>query len=97
MAEDFRIVATLNVTPGEEDAVRAAALACVTPSRAEPGCREYTFNRDGENASRFVFIEHWESRQAHREHEQTPHFKTMAAAFDGRLSGPIGVDFLYPL
>jgi quinol monooxygenase YgiN len=97
MADEIRVVAILHVTPDEADAVRAAALACVAPSRAEAGCHEYTFNKDGEHASRFVFIERWASRQALEEHMQTPHFKTMAAVFEGKLAQPMEVHILDPL
>ncbi len=97
MAEDIRVVALLHVEPGEEDAVRQAGLACVAPSRAEDANHLYTFNRDGDDPSLFVFVEHWASRAALDAHMQTPHFKTFAAAVEGKLARPIQLHTLDPL
>jgi quinol monooxygenase YgiN len=97
MADDIRLVAMVHVKPGEENAVREAALACVAPSRAEAANHMYTFNQDSEDPSLFVFVEHWESKAALDEHMKTPHFKTMAAVFEGKLAKPLGVHILKPL
>lgn len=97
MSEDIRVAALLHAKPGEEDAVRAAALACVEPSRAEKTNHLYTFNQDSEDPSLFVFIEHWASKAALDAHMQTPHFKTLAAALEGKLSRPMQVHVLKPL
>ena len=97
MAEDIRVVALLHARPGEEDAVREAALACVAPSRAEDTNHLYTLNRDGDDHALFVFVEHWASRAALDAHQRTPHFKTFAAALEGKLARPLQVHILDPL
>jgi quinol monooxygenase YgiN len=94
MAEDIRVAAFLYAKPGQEDAVRDAALACVAPTRAESGNDMYVLHRDTKNPSLFVFIEEWKSEQALDEHLQTPHFKTLAQALDGKLAQPLAVHVL---
>jgi quinol monooxygenase YgiN len=97
MAEDIRVVALLHAKPGEEEAVKAAALACVPPSRAEETNHLYAFHVDSEDPQLFVFVEHWASKAALDAHMQTPHFKTIAAALEGKLSSPLQLHVLHPL
>lgn len=97
MAEDVRVAAFLHAKPGHEDAVRDACLACVAPTRGEAGNDMYVLHRDAQDASLFVFIEHWKSKQALDQHMQTPHFKTLAAALDGKLTQPLIVHVLQPV
>ena len=97
MAEDIRVVALLHAKPGEEEAVKKAALACVEPSRAEETNHLYALNQDSDDPSLFVFIEHWASKAALDAHMQTPHFKTLAAALDGKLAKPLKLHVLKPL
>ena len=51
----------------------------------------YVLHRDSQNPSLFVFVEHWRSEQALKQHMQTPHFKALAQALDGKLTQPIRV------
>jgi quinol monooxygenase YgiN len=97
MAEDIRVAAFLYSKPGQENDVQAAALACVGPTRAEPGNDMYVLHRDKSDASLFVFIEHWKSQQALDEHMQTPHFKILERALDGKLAKPLSIHVLSPV
>lgn len=94
MAEDVRVAAFLHAKPGQEDAVMKAALECVAPTRAEPGNTMYILHRDKKDPALFVFIEHWHSQEALDQHMQTPHFKTLAQALDGKLAEPLAVHVL---
>ncbi len=97
MAEDIGVVAFLHSKPGQENAVRAAALACVEPTRAEPDNIAYILHRDSQRAGTFVFVEHWKSKASLDRHMQTPHFKTLASALDGKLASPLELHVLEPL
>ena len=97
MSDDRRIAAFLYAAPGQEDAVREASLACVAPTRAEPGNAMYVLHHDTQNPSLFVFIEHWQSQQAIDHHMQTPHFKTLAQALEGKLAKPLEIHVLAPV
>ena len=97
MAEDIRVAAFLLAKPGQEAEVQRAAVACVSPTRAESGNQAYVLNRDTKDPSLFVFIEHWKSQQALDEHMNTPHFKTLAQAVEGKLAKPMAVHVLSPV
>lgn len=97
MADDVRVTAFLHAKPGEEAAVMQAAAACVAPTRAEHGNEMYSLHQDMKDPALFVFVEHWKSRQALNEHMQTPHFKRLGDACDGRLVEPMVVHVLKPL
>ncbi len=97
MAEDIRVAAFMHAQSGQEAAVRHAATACIAPTRAEAGNQMYVLHQDSKDAALFVFIEHWDSQQALDQHMQTPHFKTLTQALDGRLAQPMTVHVLKPL
>ncbi len=97
MAEDVRVAAFLHAQPGQEDAVRNAALACVEPTRAEAGNDMYVLHRDEKDPSLFVFIEHWKSKQDLNQHMQTPHVKALTNALEGKLAKPVAVHILHPV
>ena len=97
MAEDVRVAAFLFANSGLEDAVQAAALACVGPTPAEAGNVMYVLHRDTRDPSLFVFIEHWKSQAALDAHMQTPHFKKLLGEIDGKLARPLDVHVLSPI
>ncbi len=97
MVDDVRVAALLQAAPGQETAVEAAALACVAPTRDEAGNTMYVLHRDTRDPALFVFIEHWQDRQALERHMQTPHFKTLEQALAGKLAHPMAVHVLTPL
>ena len=97
MSEDVRVVALIEAKRREESAVHQACEACVGPTRQEAGCDMYVLHRDSQNPSLFVFVEHWRSEQALKQHMQTPHFKALAQALDGKLTQPIRVHVLRPV
>ena len=97
MADDVRVAAFLHAKPGSQDEVRRAALACVAPSRAEPGNLAYDLTADAQDPSLFVFVEHWTSRQALDEHMQTPHYRALSAALDEALAFPAIIHVLNPV
>jgi quinol monooxygenase YgiN len=97
MADDVRVAAFLHAARGQEDAVEKACLACVGPTRQEPGNEQYVLHRDAQDPSLFVFIEHWKSKQALDEHMETAHFKTLEAALKEKLGQPMIVHVLRPV
>lgn len=96
MPDDVRVAAFLHAKPGAEEAVRQAALACVPPTRAEAGNRLYVLHQDNSDPLLLVYIEHWDSEAALKEHMRTAHFKTLGEALEGKLSSPLEVHVLKP-
>ncbi|WBS01643.1 putative quinol monooxygenase [Pseudoduganella sp. SL102] len=86
MTQALIVVATITAHAGHEAAVRSALEQVVPPSRAEADCRRYELHVDNAAPNRFVMLEEWTSDAAHKEHEATPHFKTLAAAIGGVAS-----------
>lgn len=97
MSDTLRVIAIIQAIPGEEATVEAAIHACVVPSRAEPGCREYTAHRDPQVPGRFAFVERWDDAGALAAHEATAHFQSMVSAIAPRMQGELQVLRLQPL
>jgi len=86
MSQEIRVVAILQAKPGMAEAVKAVLLACVAPSRAEPGCRFYTLHTEQGQEGRFVFIERWADLAALEEHRGTAHYKALGAGLGDMLA-----------
>jgi quinol monooxygenase YgiN len=97
MSEDVRVVALMLAKEGEESTVQQACEACVGPTRQEAGCDMYVLHRDSQNPSLLVLVEHWKNEPALRQHMQTPHFKALTHALNGKLTGPMQVHVLQPI
>ena len=53
MNHEIRVVAILRAKPGRAAELEPHLKACVVPSRAEPGCREYILHVDQADPERF--------------------------------------------
>ncbi|MBV6749686.1 antibiotic biosynthesis monooxygenase [Pseudomonas chlororaphis] len=86
MNHEIRVVAILHAKPGKAAELEPHLRACVVPSRAEPGCREYILHVDQADPERFIFVERWIDQAAIEHHRGTAHYKAMAAAIGDLLS-----------
>lgn len=75
-----KVVALVDVKPGQEDAFIAAAQKCVAASRQEPGVLHYDLWREAEGEQRFVFNELYADDAAVDAHMQSDHFKAFGMA-----------------
>ena len=75
-------MALMRAKPGKREAARRALLACVAPSRAEPGNLGYDVHVDLDDALRFVVVERWASAGARERHLQSGHFAQLIAEVD---------------
>lgn len=81
------IVATLKAKPGQEEALKTAALQLAAAVRAnEPSCLLYTLSQ-GEDKSSFVFMERYVDEAALAFHRTTEHFKTLGRAMGAHMDG----------
>jgi quinol monooxygenase YgiN len=69
----------------------------VAPTRAEAGNDMYVLRPDSRDAALFVFVEHWKSQQALDQNKQTPHFRALTQAIEGKLARPMTVHVLQPV
>jgi len=74
------VVVSLRAKPGQEDALRRDLAAVVEPSRQEDGSLRYDLFVDQNDPGRFVFVEHWASReQREKHHNDGPHIRHFQA------------------
>jgi quinol monooxygenase YgiN len=87
-SDQLIIIAESHAKPGKADALRTALLTMIEPSRAEPGCVQYTLHEDTAEPGHFYFYEVWKDAAAFEFHTQTPHFKAFGPKVaDIRASG----------
>jgi quinol monooxygenase YgiN len=88
------MVATLKLKEGAEAAALRAIEEVARPTRAEPGCLQYTFAQASGEPTTLVVVERWRDRRAKEEHLETPHLATFRKAFSGLLAGtPIVAEY----
>lgn len=79
MSTPFTIVARMRARPGRAGELRAALDELVRHTREEPGCLDYDLHVGVDDPDLFVFYENWIDRDAHRQHDQTPHIARFRA------------------
>ena len=85
---EVRIVAEATAKPGRADALRAALLAMIPPSVAEPGCVSYELHEDRAEPGHFIFVERWADAAAFQFHTTTPHFRELGPAIADLIAAP---------
>ena len=80
--------ARLTAAPGFEKEVEEALLAMIPNVQNEEGCLEYTLHRDTKNPGSFLYFERYKDQAALQTHGQTPYFRKLLDALDGKLAGP---------
>jgi quinol monooxygenase YgiN len=80
---DLVIVARFNAKPEKAEALEAALLALVEPSRADAGCLQYDLHRSRTEPGVFLFYERWESRDLWQAHMKAPHLTAFEKASEG--------------
>jgi len=79
------VVAFMSPTPGKEAELAQVLQELVPPTRLEQGCLRYDLLREPECGA-LVFLEDWESREAHQAHKATPHFVASRARQEGLVA-----------
>jgi quinol monooxygenase YgiN len=66
------------VKAGEERSFLEAVAHLAERTRKEPGCLEYRFHRDAEDARKFFLYELYADERGYRAHQATEHFEKWA-------------------
>ncbi|QGV77011.1 putative quinol monooxygenase [Streptomyces ficellus] len=82
-------LARVKARRSQREALRDALVTLVEPSRAEPGCSDYTLFELHDEPGTFYVRETWDDQAALDFHRATPHFRAFAARFDELLDEPI--------
>ncbi|MGQ0622120.1 MAG: putative quinol monooxygenase [Panacagrimonas sp.] len=80
MTSRVRVVARLAARPDKVEALRAALLAVIEPTRREVGCLSYELLQNLADPTDFTFVEEWDSNAALDAHLQTAHLATLRQA-----------------
>jgi quinol monooxygenase YgiN len=88
------VVAEVRAKAEHVEAVKAACLALVAPSRADKGCLNYELYQSSEDATLFIFYENWESLQDIEQHLESPHSYAFDAATAGLLAEEEKITYL---
>jgi autoinducer 2-degrading protein len=78
----------VRVTPGSEDAFRAASVANATASRREAGVVRFDLLADREDATRFLLVEVYRDAAAAAAHKETAHYAAWRDAVALLLAEP---------
>lgn len=88
MSDTIRVVARLTASPEKADALKAACLAVLPPTRAETGCLRYDLLQNRADPTDFTFVEEWTTEEALNAHSKTPHIAALLKAAGPCLAGP---------
>lgn len=81
------VVVHVRAKPGHEAAVEAALNKLIAPTRAEAGCIRYDMFADLSDPLHFVFLEEWDSSDAHQTHLDEGHMAEFIMACKGTIAG----------
>jgi quinol monooxygenase YgiN len=80
----MKITKKVEFTAKEEtiEALKALLITMIDASRQEPGCELYNIYQMKNKPATFVVIETWESQEALKGHQNSPHYKHYKAHFE---------------
>jgi quinol monooxygenase YgiN len=81
------LVAEFSAKPGKEEALKAALMGLVEPTRKEEGCIQYDLHVNSKEPGSFLFFENWASGEALAKHGQSEHLKAFGASVAELLGG----------
>jgi quinol monooxygenase YgiN len=87
-------IAVLKAKAGQEEELKAALLALIEPTRAEPGNLDYVLFERQDEPGTFFMREAFTDQAALDAHFATPYFQRFAAASDDLLAEPLQLIFL---
>ena len=89
--EGVIVTAYIKAKKGQEEKVKEALTALISPTRSEQGCLAYELHQNAEDMSMFMFFECWCSKSALDEHLQKPHIKAFLEKAGELLDGKLQV------
>lgn len=92
-AAPHTVLAIVEAKEGKEDALKAALLSVVEPSRAEATNIEYKLHQDQNNPRQFFLYENWTSKEDHALQFEKPYIKAFIEKTSDMLAKPYQVIF----
>lgn len=90
----FTMLVHLVLRPEFAERATEFAAAVVAPTRREPGCIAYTFNRSCERPNAFLLFEQWTHLAALEHHFATEHFAAAARWLESALAQPVSFELM---
>lgn len=84
---ELKIIATIVIKKEYKEELEKVFHTVVDETRKEPGNVSYALHQDTKNAQKYVILEVWKNQEAIDLHNNTPHFKSFAAAINGKIEG----------
>jgi quinol monooxygenase YgiN len=91
------VVARLQAREGREAELRQAFGDATGPTHDEPGCIVYALHSSADDATRFLLVECWATKEAYDVHVQTPYVAALIARLNELVVLPLEVETYSPL
>jgi quinol monooxygenase YgiN len=78
--DEVALIVHYQAQPGQGDEVAALLAQHTAATRAEPGCLDFVALRGADDPDSFVLYERYESADAFKAHQASPHFEGIAVA-----------------
>ncbi|HUL91341.1 MAG TPA: putative quinol monooxygenase [Burkholderiales bacterium] len=88
MKTEHIVLASATAQPGKEAELEAALREAVQPTRAQPGCLQFSLWRPAGAAGTLVGFERWASAEHHQAHLQGAHVQRLMSRMGGVLAAP---------
>ena len=88
MNTELIVLASATAQPGKEAELEAALREVVQPTRAQPGCLQFSLLRTMDAPATLVGYERWESARHHQAHLQGAHVQRLMGRMAGVLAAP---------
>nr|WP_312213340.1 putative quinol monooxygenase [Pseudescherichia sp.] len=89
--DNLTVLAVLTAKPDQTEALKAALVALIAPTRQEPGNISYELFQLTETPEIFHMRECWQSQAALDDHVATPHFQSFVSQMDLLLNEPLAI------
>ncbi|HLQ37675.1 MAG TPA: putative quinol monooxygenase [Planctomycetota bacterium] len=84
----IRVVARAVARPEGRKQLQDALLACVPPTRKDPGCLRYDVTQSTTDPNEFVVLEEWRSEHDIEAHMRTTHVVALLAKVPALVTAP---------
>jgi quinol monooxygenase YgiN len=88
---DVIVIATAKAKPGKEAALERALREVAGPTRAQPGCVQFSLYRSTIDSSTMIGFERWASKSEHQRHLEGAHVQTLLNHMATILAEPPGI------
>ena len=90
------VIATASVKQDKREDFKQGAAPCIAATRKEEGCLLYDLHESITDATRFVFVEQWTTRDALGAHGRAEHMREWRKIVKECVSAPTKIEIITP-